>query len=211
MEQNQNFDRLAFVKRLISTHNLTIMQAAEMMDYSAPASFRHAFNVVQDIDLSRIQAFIDRLGYDLDIQITGGNLVNDDQPAKLSYKQVQALLDDRGANIELRRLFFLRHAMDMRGETCEAIAQKINRSVSCLSYYFKQDDIKLSALYKIVWAMDASIEFIIKPKQEPAPTAGARVARTVITFVEDQPIDDVDLNESKVEVLMDKKKKNRQE
>lgn len=196
------FDRLAFIKKLILAHGLTVKEVATLMGYKAPASFRHSFSEVQDIDLSRAQRFIDQLGYDFEIKITGGNPVNTDQRLKLSVNQMQTLI---GENFELSRLFFLSQAMMLRGETTETIARKLNRTPGSIVYYFRIDDIKLSVLYRIVWAMNASIEFVIKPKQSFDEAEDARTVRTSITLLDEQSFADLDVDESKVEVLMSKK------
>lgn len=201
--EEKSFDRLLFIKRLIHLHGLTINEVIKMMGYKAPACFRHSFNVVQDIDLSRAEKFVNALGYDLDIKITGGNV--NDEVVKLDYQKIESILAKRGEIYELSRLFFLQEAMARRGETYESVASKINRSSRSVAYYFKNDDIKLSSLYKIVWAMGSSIEFVITPKTQAPSTQNMRVARTTIQFIEDQNIEYIDPDESKLQLKMEKK------
>ena len=76
-----------------------------------------------------------------------------DEVVKLDYQKIESSLAKRGEIYKLSRLFFLQEAMARRGETYESVASKINRSSRSVAYYFKNDDIKLSSLYKIVWAM----------------------------------------------------------
>ena len=70
---------------------------------------------------------------------------------------------------------------------------------------FKNDHIKLSSLSKIVWAMGSSIEFVITPKTQAPSTQNMRVARTTIQFIEDQNIEYIDPDESKLQLKLDKK------
>ena len=128
-----------------------------------------------------------------------------DEVVKLDYREIESILAKRGEIYELSRLFFLQEAMARRGETYESVASKINRSSRSVAYYFKNDDIKLSSLYKIVWAMGSSIEFVITPKTQAPSTQNMRVARTTIQFIEDQNIEYIDPDESKLQLKMEKK------
>lgn len=182
-------DRLLPVKLLIRINDLTLPQAAEMLGFKDVSSLRYALFDTNDLDLSSVLDFAKNLGYELEYNIYGGEIKNTD-----------AKLDGT------KRLGFIRYAMEQRGYNDTLLAYKIKRKELSVTYIFNKDDMKMSYFYKILAAMDCSVEITLrrrpekKTRRSPA-TKGPRKQILNFVYFDETSLDGIDYDITKREFV----------
>ena len=106
--------------------------------------------IADDINLSAAVRIVSFFGYLLFVELVPPN---------------QGGPGDKRHNREAR-LFFLRDFIKKCGFSHREFAEAIGLTKDAVSYWFKQDDIRISRLYRIAFALGADLVFSIKPKVE---------------------------------------------